>query len=165
MSGSVWQYMRLKKIAERKFEAECSLYNLKYSFGFTKFILPAYLIWIGITDYSYIMIAMAITFILSEFTEWFISKKYNYCAYLIDGNILVKNDYKVKKLNLEKLTVIDFSPWIDSFKLKFNDGQSVSIHRSEFDKNILNDFVKRAIEKSKFPVVIAEDAKSKIYDL
>jgi len=30
---------------------------------------------------------------------------------------------------------------------------------------MLNDFVKRAIEKSKSPVVIAEDAKSKIYDL
>ena len=52
---------------------------------------------------------------------------------------------------------------MDSFKLKFNDGQSVSIHRPEFDKNAVAYFVKMAIEKSEFPVAIADDAKSKIY--
>jgi hypothetical protein len=77
---------------------------------------------------------------------------------------MVQNNYNVKKLNLEELTIIDFSPWIDSFKLKFDDGQSVLIHRPEFDKTLLADFVKIAIEKSKFSVVIVDDAKSKIYN-
>jgi hypothetical protein len=136
---------------------------LRFSLNWTQFILPAILLVIGLYgNVSLFMVSMGASLFVSTIVEWVLSKRYVYNAFLIFGDTLISNDFKTKNFNLQELTIIDFLPFSDSLQLKFQGGESISIHRPDFDKDSLSTFFNKAIEKSKLYVAISDDAKSKI---
>ncbi len=107
------------------------------------------------------MISLGASLLFSMIVEWLLNQKYVYDAFAISGDNLISNEFRIKTFNLQELTTIDFLPFSDSLQLKFQGGQSISIHRPDFDKESLSNFFKKAVEKSKLYVVISDDAKSK----
>lgn len=87
---------------------------------------------------------------------------FSYDAYLICGDTLYRNGYKLTTYDLQQLTEVKFMPFNDAFKLKFQNGQSVVIRRPGFQKESVSAFVNTAIDKSKLFVVVEEDAKTKL---
>lgn len=161
--GSAWQYRRLKRLSERVTVADYTLKQTRYKLTWTKFISPAILLFSSLYEsINFALLLCAVFFFFSTIIEWLLNSKYGYDAYVIRGNILVRNELKKIDFNLEELTIIDFLPFTDAFKLKFKGGQSVSISSAGFKKEALYKFLNIAIGKSKLPVSIADDAKSKI---
>ncbi|CAN5799723.1 hypothetical protein BH11BAC3_BH11BAC3_12160 [soil metagenome] len=164
VTGSTWQYVRLKRLSERKIIADYSLRQSRSSLKWTKFILPTIFLCSGLYgSISIFLVLTAALLFISTIVERLLTSKYEYDAFTIRGDILTMNEFKTKDFNLEELTIIDFLPFGNSFKLKFKNGQSLSIHRPDFQNESLIIFLNIAIGKSKLQVVISDDAKSKIY--
>jgi len=162
--ASTRHYIRLRRISSRKIISDYSLKQSHFSLSWTQFILPIILLIIGLYgDVSIFMISLGASLLITTLVEWVLTRKYVYDAFAISGNNLISNEFKTKAFNLEELTIIDFLPFGDILKLKFKDGQSLSIHRPDFKKESLAAFLNMAIEKSKLHVVISDDAKSKIH--
>ena len=158
-----WHYIRLRRISLRQIESDYALKQLRFSLNWTQFIFPTIVLGIGLYgNVSLFMVSMGVSFFVSTIVQWLLTKRYVYDAFLISGDTLVSNDFKTKNFNLQELTIIDFLPFSDSLQLKFQGGQSLSIHRPDFDKDSLSTFFNKAIEKSKLYVAISDDAKSKI---
>lgn len=161
--GSTWQYVRLKRLSERIIIADYSLKKSRLILEWTKFILPGIFLCAGLYgDISMFLVLTAVSLFISTIVEWLLTSRYEYDAFTIRENILTMNEFKTKNFNLEELTIIDFLPFGDSFKLKFMGGQSLSIHRPDFKKESLATFLNIAIGKSKLHIAISDDAKSKI---
>ena len=159
----IWHYIRLRRISERKINSDYSLKQVRFSLSWTQFILPTIFLVIGLYGkLSLLLTSMAVSLIVSILVEWALMKRYVYDAFIIAGDNLISNDFKTKIFNLQELTIIDFLPFSDSIQMKFKGGQSISIHRPDFDKDSLSEFLNKAIVKSKLYVVISDDVKSKI---
>jgi len=157
-----WHYIRLRRISERQIKSDCALKQLRFSLNWTQFILPAILLGIGLYgNVSLFMVSLGASLFVSTIVEWLLTKRYVYDSFVISGDNLISNDFKLKNYNLQELTIINFLPFSDTLQLKFQGGQSLSIHRPDFDKDSLSSFFNKAIEKSKLYVVISDDAKSK----
>ena len=162
--GLSWHYLRLKRISARQITSDYCLKQIQFSLSWTQFILPTIFLIIGLYgEVSVFIVSLGTTLFISVIVEWILTRNFVYDAYVISGNNIIRNGLKIKEFNLQELTIIDFLPFSDSLKLKFKDGQSLSIHRPNFQTDSLIIFLKVAIEKSKFYVAISDDAKSKIY--
>ena len=158
-----WHYIRLQRISGRHIESDYALRQFHSSLNWTQFILPTFFLGIGLYGkVSLFIVSFGASLFVSIIVEWALTQKYEYDAFVIAGDNLISNDFKLKYFNLQELTMIDFLPFSDSLQLKFQGGQSISIHRSDFSKDSLSSFFNVAIDKSKLPVVISDDAKSKI---
>jgi len=158
-----WHYIRLRRISKRHIKSEYSLKQVRFSLSWTQFILPTILLSIGFYgNDSLFMISLGASLLFSMIVEWLLNQRYVYDAFAISGDNLISNEFRLKTFNLQELTIIDFLPFSDSLQLKFQGGQSISIHRPDFDKDSLSTFFNKAIEKSKLYVVISDDAKTKI---
>lgn len=163
-AGILWQFISIKKIAGRIFKSDYPLVKSAPSKGWKQFVMPTGFLIIGLINPVHLfLVAMALFLFLTTVAyQWWFSK-YQYQSLIVQGHHLISNQFKVKTFNLEELISIGFLPWSDSFRLNFEHGQSLSIQRSEFEKDSLNGFLKTVISFSQFNVVIHEDAKSKIY--
>ena len=158
-----WHYVRLQRISGRRIESDYTLRQFRFSLNWTQFILPTIFLGIGLYEkVSLFFVSIGASLFISIIIEWVLTRKYEYDAFIISGENLISNDFKLKNFNLQELKMIDFLPFTDSLKLKFQGGQSISIHRPDFNKDSLSSFINAAIEKSKLHVVISDDAKSKI---
>lgn len=147
--GSTWQYVRQKTLSQRVIVADYSLKQLHFPVKWTKFILPALILVAGLYgDISVFLVLTAALLSVSTIVEWLLNSKYEYKPFIIQGNILIMNEYKIKEFNLEQLAGIVFLPFVDSLKLKFMDGKSLSIHRPDFQKEYLTTFLSIAIGKT-----------------
>ncbi len=158
-----WHFIKIKKISERKIKSDYALKKLPSNLSWTKFIIPAIFICAGLYgNVSLFLISMGAVLLISSIVEWALAKKYIYNAFLISGDNLISNDFKIKTFNLQQLTNIDFRPYIDSFQLKFQTGESLLIHRPDFTKEPLNIFINKAIEKNNRVIISSDEAVSKI---
>ena len=143
-----WHYIRLQKISRRHIESDYALRQIHSSLNWKQFIVPS--IFFGLGLYGKVnafIISLGATLFVSIIVEWVLTQKYDYDVFAICGDILVCNDFKIKNFNLQELAIIDFLPFSDSLQLKFQGGQSVSIHRANFDKDSLSIFFQKAIGK------------------
>ena len=159
-----WHYIRLRRISSRQIHSDYTLRQINRTLNWTQFILPTTLLGVGLFgNISVLMISLALSLFVSTIVEWVLTKKFVFDSFVIAGDNLISNDFKIKSFNLQALTIIDFLAFSDCLRLKFQGGQSVLIHRPDFDKKSLNIFFTKAIERSKKNVEISDDAKSKIY--
>ena len=160
----IWQFLRLTRMSSRKIISDITLKPLLNSLNWKSFLLPTLSLGFGLyPPISSLLISLGVILAIFTVIDWLLNQKYKYVSYSICGSTLVQNYFNLNEFDLRELTIVNFLPFHDSFKLKFRDGKSVSIHRHDFDKESLVLFLKTAIEKSKSVVVISEDAKSKIY--
>jgi len=163
-AGVLWQFISIKKMAGRKFISDYRLEKSAPLTGWNRFVMPTGFLIIGfINPVNPFLVAMALFLFPTIIADQWWFSKYKYQSLVLQGSHLISNQFKVKTFNLEELISIGFLPWSDSFRLNFEHGQSLSIQRSEFEKESLIGFLKTLIRLSKFTVVIHEDAKSKIY--
>ena len=158
-----WHYIRLRRILARQIKSDYSLSQVRNSLSWTQFILPAIFVCIGLYgNVSVFMISIGASLLVSTIVDWVLTKRFVFDAFVISGDNLISNDFKIKSFNLQELTIIDFLPFSDRLELRFQGGQSLSIHRPDFDKESLIVFFTKAIERSKLYVAISDDAKTKI---
>ena len=159
-----WQFYSLKKIAARKFTSDYCLLKSGSSTGWKRFFIPTVFLIISlIPPVNHFLVVVTLAFYLSIVADQWWFSKYKYQYLILQGSNLISNRFKIKTFNLEELTSIGFLPWSDSFRLNFQNGQSLSIQRGEFENDSLNEFLKKSISLSQFNVAIHEDAKSKMY--
>lgn len=159
----IWHYIRLQRISGRKIISDFALPQIRFPLKWTQFILPTIFMGIGLYGKaSLFILSGSVSIFVYIIVEWQLTQKYKYDAFVISGDNLISNDFKLKTFNLQELTMVDFLPFSDSLQLKFQDGRSISIHRSDFDKGLLSSFFNAAIGKSKLHVLISDDAQSKI---
>ncbi|MBK7308862.1 MAG: hypothetical protein IPI88_18855 [Chitinophagaceae bacterium] len=154
-----------KKATSRNFAFDYAIEEKRLRVSWKTFILPAVFFLLSfIKGIDIAMVLFSIILLLAISLDIFQSKKQKHKSYLIRGTKLIYNGWRVKEFELIELESIRFLPFSDSFKLIFKTNKSIVIPRLLFDRNILSNFIQKAIQFSPGKIKIDEDAKTKIYN-
>lgn len=151
-------------LSKRVFTSPIFIKPNKKSYTILNWLLPFLFIFFIISEKDLRIFFLSCLFLqlASIAIEWYFFKKQSHISHFIEGNTLVENNFKIRQANLEELVIVDFKPWGDFYCLKFVTDSSIYICREQYDKNILNDFVKEAIKRSKLTVLISDETSTKL---
>lgn len=155
------QYLLKKTIRDREFIGQLLIRKKRNSVDFVFILLFANLLILGIRKSlkeNDVAIAGAILLIGTLVADR-INRKEKSVYIVVNGQELLINEFRIRKLNIDDLTAINYSASSDSFAILFNGKPVIKLNKSNFEYDELIELFSYLLQHRKQNVTVSESLR------
>ncbi|MBL0136727.1 MAG: hypothetical protein IPP79_23485 [Chitinophagaceae bacterium] len=155
------QFLMKKAIRDREFIGQLLIRKRRNSVDFVFILLIANLLILGIRKgwkENDVAIAGVILFIGTLVADR-INRKEKSVYIAVNGQELLINEFRIRKLNIEDLTSINFNASSDSFTISFSGKSEIKLNKNNFDYDDLIKLFSYLLQHRKQNVIVSESLR------